>query len=340
MINYLWRLFSDHRSAAAPADCTLPCRPRYSDTILATAAMQAVIVLFCLPLTAGAQVFASKNWGGYAAETNFTTPVSDSVSAVGGSWTVPLTTASANTASHFTAAVQWVGIDGYVADLATLEQIGTECTIQGSGKASYTAWFEMVPLGFGLTTITKDNNGAAFTVSPGDSITASVQYSPTGHPGQFALSITDSTSGHTFTTYQTNNNAMRESAEWIVEAPTVSSTIVPLPTIGSVPFTDDWATIDSSTGVPTTGPIDDPAWQTTQVNLSPSISAWGDSLTPGAVTDVGSGTSAESSFTVIQAPEPSTLAYLVAAAGALAVRALAARRRQNSQRALRLTMLR
>jgi hypothetical protein len=141
-----------------------------------------------------------------------------------------------------------------------------------------------------------------------------------GHANQFQLSITDNTNGKSYTNYQTDSSAEMATAEWIAEAPTGTS-ILPLPTFGSVPFLDDWATINS-----TTGAIDDPSWNVTQVNMYNP--AWGDEMTPTDLTDVGSGTAAESNFTVIQSPEPSTLACLASAATVLALRVIAARRRQ------------
>ena len=119
---------------------------------------------------------------------------------------------------------------------------------------------------------------------------------------------------------------MRSSAEWIAEAPTAGG-FVPLPLFGSVPFADGWATIDS-----TTGAIDDPSWQVTQVNMyNPT---WGDSMSPSVIADVGSGASAQSSFTVYQTPEPSTIVGLASAAAALALRAFAVRRRRRLRRVI------
>ena len=287
-------------------------------------------VLFSAPWSAGADdlilsstpaeaanplIFNAKNWAGFVAETNFSSPVNNSVTAVGGSWTVPLTTASANSARNGTYSVQWVGIDGF--SDSTVEQVGTEATYSGNGPAFYSAWYEMYP--GSLTTI---NN---FPIHPGDSITASVVYSPPGFPNEFALSIEDNTTSSGTTTYQAGSASM-SSAEWIVEAPTVGGGIAPLPGFGSVSFTSDWATIGS-----TTGPIDNYAnWQVTQVNMSDT--KWGDVMTPSAITDVGSGTAAQSNFTVVQTPEPSTLVALASASAVMAARALAIRRRRRNIR--------
>ena len=89
---------------------------------------------------------------------------------------------------------------------------------------------------------------ASIGISPGDSITASVQYDVPGYTNEFQLSITDNRTHATKTYYETSTGTpLLSSAEWIVEAPT-SSSILPLPDFGSVPFTNATATIDSTAG--------------------------------------------------------------------------------------------
>ncbi len=182
------------------------------------------------PAQAGPLLFTAKNWAGYVAEVNFGSPVSNTVTSVSGAWTVPGVTPSiwpaANVSGQQASCVTWVGIDGFSNN--TVEQIGIESNIE-NGLASYYAWYEMYPNG--LTLI------PSMSVSPGDSITASVQYSPPGYANEFQLSISDSTNGQTYTTYQTNSSALRSSAEWIIEAPTITGSFAPLPTFGSVTFT-------------------------------------------------------------------------------------------------------
>ena len=261
------------------------------------------------PVEMGPLLFTAKNWAGYVAESDFSSPVNDSVTVVSGSWIVPQVTPSvwpaANVRGQESDCAVWVGIDGF--SNSTVEQIGTESYVY-NGAVYYDVWYEMYP----------NTMIAAMNVSPGDSVTASVQYSPPGHPNQFQLSLTDNTTQRQpFTTYQTppaGSIALRSSAEWITEAPS-SGGILPLPTFGSTTFTAAQATIGS-----TTGGIDDPAWEVTQVNMCDNNSpSWIDSMVPAAVTTVGSGASASSSFTVIQTPEPSTLAGLAAAAAVLAL---------------------
>jgi hypothetical protein len=246
------------------------------------------------------QLFTFDNWAGYAAETNLSSPQDGSVTAVGGSWTVPAVTPSAGFSARPPTVSVWVGFDGLnVSGVTndTVEQAGTESYVSAD-KAFYWAWYQMYPAGMVY----------AFPVSAGDSITARVQYLPDSST-PYQLSLTDSTSQESFTV-STTGAAMRASADWIVEAPTDYGRVVPLPTFGSATFTGAWATINS-----TTGAIADSDWQVAQLDMSHGS----DAMSPTALTTVGSGASATSSFTVVQeSPEPSTLAILGAAVAAMA----------------------
>ena len=201
---------------------------------------------------AASTLTTSSNWSGYAAETSLANPSSNAVTSVSGTWQVPTVTGSGKGTTYSSV---WVGIDGYSS--STVEQIGTEEDVSG-GKASYYAWYEMYPnASVTLTSV---------SINPGDQISAEVQYETSG---QFALSITDVTSRVSDTVYsaapQTRRGtvaAQRSSAEWIVEAPSSGSGVLPLADFGQVTFTNASATIGT-----TTGPIDDSAWQFAQINM-------------------------------------------------------------------------
>jgi hypothetical protein len=254
-----------------------------------------LVTLSASTLSADTSTFNALNWAGYADVPSPST--TGAVTGVGGSWIVPTAGTNANTSGNEPQCAAWVGIDGF--GNSTVEQIGTNSYIF-NGTARYYAWYEMYP--DPMIQIYSNQIG---TISPGDSITASVQYGLPNYPNEFALTISDSSTGRSFTTYQGNSSASQESAEWIAEAPTGGSGVLPLPEVGSVLFTNSWATIDG-----TTGPIDDPDWQEWQVNLIDA--RWSDMLTPSPVLD-SLASPAESNFTVEQAPEPSTLVLLVTA---------------------------
>jgi hypothetical protein len=193
----------------------------------------------------------SSNWSGYAAATNLNSSQSGSVTAVSGTWELPTATATSSSSTAYSSV--WVGIDGY--NSSSVEQLGTDSDVV-NGKATYYVWYEMYPQ--------NSVNVTSMTISPGDTISASVQYLTTGsHAGQFELSITDTSQANdSFTIYESGSGLQRSSAEWVVEAPSSTSGILPLANFGSVAFTNASATIN---GV--TGPIDDSAWQSTAINM-------------------------------------------------------------------------
>jgi Peptidase A4 family len=88
-------------------------------------------------------------------------------------------------------------------------------------------------------------------VFPGDSISASVTYGSSG----FDLYIEDNTTGQSYSITR-SATAQQSSAEWIVEAPSSGSGILPLANFGTVNFSGAQATING-----TEGPIDDTAWE-------------------------------------------------------------------------------
>ena len=163
----------------------------------------------------------STNWSGYA-------DTGSNFSQVAGSWTEPGASCSGRTTSY---AAFWVGIDGYSSD--SVEQDGTliECY---RGHAYQYSWWEMYP--------TNDIQVVGETVAAGDTITASVVRSGTS----YTLAVTDSTTaGNSFSTTQTCSDCANSSAEWIAEAPSGSSGILPLADFGT--WTESNATVTEGT---------------------------------------------------------------------------------------------
>lgn len=174
----------------------------------------------------------SANWAGYAVQTSLTNPQKNAVSNVQGSWIVPAADCSATPSAY---AAFWVGIDGYSS--STVEQIGTDSDCS-SGTPRYYAWYEMYPkFPFNLN----------MAIHPGDLMNAQVTFLG---KGKFKLTIKDATTGASFSTTQTSMNAQRSSAEWIAEAPSSSSQVLPLADFNSVNFQGSSATLN---GIP--GPI-------------------------------------------------------------------------------------
>jgi Peptidase A4 family len=182
----------------------------------------------------------SANWSGYAV----TGPTS-SVTYAAGSWIVPASTCPVG-ASHHRAtpeyAAFWVGIDGWSSN--TVEQIGTDSDCY-DGTPSYYAWYEMYPQASYNASCTAQEEhkgtcsqvGNMTSLKPGDVISASVTYNASDN--NFTLAISDLSSGASFSiTLTPKGTPQRSSAEWIAEAPSSSSAVLPLADFGAVNFGD------------------------------------------------------------------------------------------------------
>jgi hypothetical protein len=172
----------------------------------------------------------SENWSGYAV-----LGAADSVTDAKGSWTVPAVTCSESRHSSSAYSSFWVGIDGYSS--STVEQTGTDSDCSG-GEPTYYAWYEFYPNpSFEVTSL---------TIKPGDTISAEVSYSN----GEFTATITDVTTGRSFSTSAQVPSAQRSSAEWIAEAPSSctrrSCEVLPLADFGTVDFGGDYTGVSST----------------------------------------------------------------------------------------------
>lgn len=162
----------------------------------------------------------SSNWSGWAVQgSSFTSAVA--------SWTVAtaVCTGLSRNTDEYTA--QWVGIDGYGDN--TVEQTGTLSWCSGS-TPEYYAWYEFYPKAmYEILTV---------PVSPGNTISATVTYASS----EFTVTITNVTTGKSYSTSSKVSGAQRSSAEWIVEAPccTNSGGILPLSDFGTAYFGLDW----------------------------------------------------------------------------------------------------
>lgn len=153
----------------------------------------------------------STNWSGYA--TTGTT-----YSDVKGSWTQPAVSCTAGQTAYSSF---WVGIDGYTS--STVEQTGADADCV-NGTQSYYAWYEMYP---------KFPVNFSNPIRPGDHMSAEVK---TTSSGQFVLTISDTTRGWSHSVSQRLKRAHLGSAEWIAEAPSGSSGVLPLADFGTVGF--------------------------------------------------------------------------------------------------------
>ncbi|HXW89726.1 MAG TPA: G1 family glutamic endopeptidase [Terriglobales bacterium] len=159
----------------------------------------------------------SYNWGGYAVTgTDFTDAK--------GSWVVP----AVNCAASPNAAVAfWVGIDGF--SDTTVEQTGVAVVCE-QNAAVYFAWYEFYPSA--LVVISN------ITVTPGDTFAGEVSYSSA--TSEFTATLTDVSTGASYSIAQAVAGAERSSAEWIVEAPDAVTGILNLAKFGRAFFGADF----------------------------------------------------------------------------------------------------
>jgi Peptidase A4 family len=189
---------------------------------------------------------SSANWSGYVADAP---SGSSGFSHVSGSWVEPSVTASQGDGySAF-----WVGLGGAGSQSSSLEQIGTQADVVG-GQVQYYAWYELLPAG---------QVKIKMTIHPGDHVTASVSVSGTS----VTVSLSDLTTGKSYSNTLQMSNPDTSSAEWIAEAPSATGgegnvQVLPLADFGTVNFTSASATADGHTGT-----ISDSDWTDQAVQL-------------------------------------------------------------------------
>jgi hypothetical protein len=160
----------------------------------------------------------SHNWSGYAA-------TGAGYTGVTGTWTVPQPRVSGAPGVGAT----WVGIGGVTGH--DLIQAGTQDVAAGGGQAQFQTWIEMLP---------QASQQVPLAVEPADSVTVSINEQGAG-TGVWQISMKNNTSGQTYQT-SVNYTSSESSAEWIEEAPSGSSGVLPLDQFNSVSFSAASAT--------------------------------------------------------------------------------------------------
>src|SRR5438132_6044495 len=197
---------------------------------------------------------SSTNWSGFAV-----TGSAGSVSDAKGSWVVPTIQGNCPSTNQYSSF--WVGIDGYSS--GTVEQTGTDSDCQ-NGVPTYYAWYEFFPHPSFLI------NG--LTVRPGDHMTAEASF----NGRSFTVTITDTSTGVSFSTSARVRSAQRSSAEWIAEAPSSSGGILPLADFGTVSYSSCTATVNGTPG--TIGSFGSSVQVITMVSNSGAVKAQPSSL--------------------------------------------------------------
>jgi hypothetical protein len=174
----------------------------------------------------------SNNWSGYNQGT--LEQGSKLFNEVAGDWTVPTATAHKSGEAEFSST--WVGIGGGCIDASctatdpTLIQAGTEQDVSATGAASYSTWWELVP----VPSVTISN----VSVKAGDHVHVDIgEVVPDSNVWRINLQNVTTGQSFTMTTPYTSTHA---TAEWIQETPVVVGTsgtgIGPLPNLSTVNF--------------------------------------------------------------------------------------------------------
>ena len=205
--------------------------------------------------TAGIDV--SSNWAGYAVtgvgSTATTASTSMSFTDVTGTWIQPAATC---TPGQTTSAAIWVGLGGYTVGSNALEQTGTSADCSSSGKATYYAWYELVP----AASVT-----IKLKIFPGDKITSTVLVRGT----DVLVQVKNRTRHTEFTKHVPMDAPDLTSAEWIAEAPSECTVTgfcrtIALTNFGSITFSKV-AALGNNAGGTLTGP----GWEATPIQLVP-----------------------------------------------------------------------
>lgn len=156
---------------------------------------------------------------------------SASYTAISGSWTATNPTGNGSSTSGD---ATWIGIGG--ASTQDLIQVGTENIVSASGQVSTSVFYELLPASPVYPT--------EVVASPGDAMAASITETT---PGQWTVSISDKSTGKSFTTSVTYTSSY-SSAEWIQEDPSYASGgLVPFDNFGTAHFSGSTTTAGGTT---------------------------------------------------------------------------------------------
>jgi hypothetical protein len=224
-------------------------------TLAATAACALGAASTASAASADIQQTSSQNWSGYVVGSSSSSSSGRGFKSVSGSWVAPTANCTSAAGGGATYSAFWVGLGG-AGQTEALEQAGTETNCSASGQASYYAWYELVPAA---------PVQISLAVHSGDHISTRVTVAGT----TVDVSVSNQTTGQSFSKQLTMDNPDVSSAEWIAEAPSAcdgsgSCTPLPLTDFATVDFTSSSATTNDGH----TGSISDPNWSSAAVSLT------------------------------------------------------------------------
>jgi Peptidase A4 family len=216
----------------------------------------------------------SNNWSGYAVGAPSGT-FQPNNSFIFGEWIVPVAQQTFYTCNGaWDYSVQWVGFDGWGS--GDVLQAGSEADAYCSGGTKYTyysLWYEWFVTGCTVNTATEPCNmwRTSLAASPGDLVGVEVWYTTTAPQGHAYIV--------NYTTQQSTSLGFNEppgqatyagnSAEWIVERPTVGGALPNLTNYVAAPFNVDYAYNGSSYFYPGSSPAG-----TTIYNITMTCPPW------------------------------------------------------------------
>jgi Peptidase A4 family len=177
----------------------------------------------------------SSNWSGYNIGADYPQVTTGTLfTSISGQWTVPK--ATQHTSGQAEDSATWIGIGGGCVnddcDVSddTLIQAGTEQDVNKKGKASYGAWWEIIP---------ETETAVTLAVSAGNKIAVSINETST--PGDWSIVIKNLTTHKQFSTTQEYSSS-EDTVEWIEETPleigTTGTGIAAMPNLSTVHFVD------------------------------------------------------------------------------------------------------
>jgi hypothetical protein len=188
--------------------------------------------------------WVTRGWAGYVVRTD-----ADSFAEVQGSWVQPRVVCNRPGSS----AALWIGLGGANRNSNALEQIGTSADCSERALLSHSAWYQLWPA---------PPVELPLAVRPGDTISAKVAVSGS----TVTLALRNVSTGAAFSTELRMRSPEADSAEWIVEAPSMcfrACAQLPLAAFERVAFTDTSTTVAAHTGT-----IRDSAWASERLKMA------------------------------------------------------------------------
>lgn len=215
------------------------------------AAVLTIVLLAAAATPANGAPKPAQRWSGYVV-----TASKVAFSSVTGSWVEPPVTCRRGVDP--TLSTVWVGIGGFATGSNVLDQVGTDANCDGSGRATYFAWFELLP---------DIAHEVAGKVEVGDEMTGTVSVAGTN---LIDVKIENRTRHWSFDRQIQAGTPDRTSAEWVVEAPYSCRRFTchqaSLSNFGSVSIRSIEATGNGRRGT-----LRDPAWRATPLVLAPCV---------------------------------------------------------------------